>query len=379
VLLCIDALCGVTRITREHLAVAVALEVPTALVITKADAADARQLQSLLQQLRQLMAPLLGSQQQQQLQAVQAAPLKKSKLAAAEQDGAEAAAAAAGVLGFEPADPAADPEADAAASQCCDGVPVVATEPLAVQLADALSELHSCTAGAAASFRQVTFPVFTVSCVTGAGLSLLHAFLSRLQPVSTNRSSRQCGAAAAAASPACSSSSVGIRAGAADADVAAAAGLPYSQQRASASSSRSNKQPWMDSHATAAGGAAADVQQQLLDLEGSSSLWVTRQLAAEAAASGSHTGTAAGGGVDVGTAVNAAASVPVLAEAEDAGAAAAAVDAAGHFQVVHTYDVEGVGWVVSGIAVSGEPLIALPPVSCLHSPASSVAIEVDNG
>lgn len=27
----------------------------------------------------------------------------------------------------------------------------------------------------------------------------------------------------------------------------------------------------------------------------------------------------------------------------------------GHFQVVHTYDVEGVGWVVSGIAVTGEP------------------------
>ncbi len=45
VLLCVDAVSGATRITREHLAVAVALEVPTALVITKVDAVEPEQLQ----------------------------------------------------------------------------------------------------------------------------------------------------------------------------------------------------------------------------------------------------------------------------------------------------------------------------------------------
>ncbi|KAF6256999.1 P-loop containing nucleoside triphosphate hydrolase protein [Scenedesmus sp. NREL 46B-D3] len=182
VLLCIDALCGVTRITREHLAVAVALEVPTALVITKADAVDARQLQSLLQQLRQLMAPLLGNPRQQQ----HALPTGQASLPGGGGT-LPPEAAAAGLAGTGAPGPAA---ADGP-----DGVPLILTEPHAVRLADGLSELHSCTAAGAASFRQVTFPVFTVSCVTGAGLSLLHAFLSRLQPVSTNRSSRQCGAA----------------------------------------------------------------------------------------------------------------------------------------------------------------------------------------
>jgi hypothetical protein len=247
-------------------------------------------------------------------------------------------------------------------------VPVVVTEPQAVKLADALSELHSCTAGAAASFRQVTFPVFTVSCVTGAGLSLLHAFLSRLQPVSTHRSSRQCGTATTAA--AASSDGVGTQVCASEAGIAAAVELRESQQGPlpSSSSSSSNK-PWISSYAAAASdsrgvaAAAADaggVQRQLLDLEGSSSLWVTKQLAAEAAAACAGTSAAAATGTGAGAAAEASASA--LAEAEDAGAAAAAAaaaDAAGHFQVVHTYDVEGVGWVVSGIAVSGEPLLAL--------------------
>jgi hypothetical protein len=348
VLLCIDALCGVTRITREHLAVAVALEVPTALVITKADAADARQLQSLLQQLRQLMAPLLGKQQQQEVQVLldrQAVPLHEVTPAVAAED--ECQTGAAGLAGST--------AADTAAPECCDGVPVVVTEQQAVRLADALSELHSCTAGAAASFRQVTFPVFTVSCVTGAGLSLLHAFLSRLQPVSTNRSSRQCGTAAAAAA---SSDGVVTHARARDAGMAAAVELQETQQQKSLASSSSSSKPWIGSYVAAAsdsGGvatAAADaegVQRQLLDMEGSSSLWVAKQLtgAAEAATSCSGSSAAAAG-----AAAGAGAAAEAPAEAEDAGAAAA--DAAGHFQVVHTYDVEGVGWVVSGIAVSGE-------------------------
>lgn len=35
----------------------------------------------------------------------------------------------------------------------------------------------------AAGSNQITVPVFAVSSVTGAGLPLLHAFLSRLQPL----------------------------------------------------------------------------------------------------------------------------------------------------------------------------------------------------
>lgn len=330
-LLCVDALCGVTRITREHLAVAVALEVPTALVVTKADAVDARQLQLLLQQLRQLLAPLLGSpQQQQQLSTRQSAEAMTETAAAT----------------------AAEPAGAGDSAGCPDGVPVVLTEPQAARLADTLSELHSCTAAALdASFRQVTFPVFTVSCVSGAGLSLLHAFLSRLQPVSTSRSSRQCGAAAAPVGSHSSGVQPSCAAG------SAAAVEPQMQQQQPASSS---SRPWQE--AAAAGGVCAatvagdvgDVQRQRLEMEGSSSLWVTQQLAATAAAAAAldagssrvaaAAGASDGAGFDADTAAAAAVS--------DADAAAAV--AAGHFQVVHTYDVEGVGWVVSGIAVSGE-------------------------
>jgi hypothetical protein len=149
------------------------------------------------------------------------------------------------------------------------------------------------------------------------------------------------------------------------------------QQRPPASSSK----PWIGSYAAAAsdsGGvatAAADaegVQRQLLDLEGSSSLWVAKQLtgAAEAATSCSGSSAAAAG-----AGIAAEASAP--AEAEDAGAAAA--DAAGHFQVVHTYDVEGVGWVVSGIAVSGEcrfmqPCCALLSIMSAMHPECHAAV-----
>lgn len=342
VLLCVDALTGVTRITREHLAVAVALEVPTALVITKADAADSRQLQTVLQQLQQLMAPVLSAQRSCRTQCVQHRQQGPEEEGHGEQeqqvfsDAAGAAKAAAG---------------DAAAGQACvgpaSGVPVVLTECQASSLAAALSELHSCTA-AAASFQQVTYPVFTVSCVTGAGLSLLHAFLSRLKPVSADRSNRQCGTGSTTLGVVpdggsnSSSSSQGL--------AAEALLLPGHQPQDSGEWQRQQPQQQQP-------------HQQLLGMDGSSSLWVPEVPVGDAAAAAASAAGVDPSATDEPHAASAAARGSAAAGGRSGGscfskpaAAAAAGSAsqpAGHFQVVHTYDVEGVGWVVSGIAVSG--------------------------
>lgn len=52
VLLAVCGVRGLGRLGREHLAVALALEVPLAVVITKADAAERPQLDRVLQQIR---------------------------------------------------------------------------------------------------------------------------------------------------------------------------------------------------------------------------------------------------------------------------------------------------------------------------------------
>jgi hypothetical protein len=138
---------------------------------------------------------------------------------------------------------------------------------------------------------------------------------------------------------------------------------PPPQQLSGSSRGYSSSKPWLETAAggvaAAANGDAGDMQRQLLDMEGSSSLWVTKQLAAEAAAAAAA-GLDAGNGSSGSIAAAAAGASDAAGVNADAAAAAAegtdaaAAVAAGHFQVVHTYDVEGVGWVVSGIAVSGE-------------------------
>lgn len=310
-LLCVDAATGITRITREHLAVAVALEVPTALLVTKADAVDELQLQQVLEQLHQLMMPVLHScsqttQQQHELQGKQpgcAAPSSSS-------NGCATIGCSDDVTGGGGGD-----GARAEAWHC--GVPVVQTEQQAVALATSLSELHSCTAAPAApSFQQVVFPVFVTSCVTGAGIPLLHAFLSHLKPLQQEEEE--------GGSTSSGSSSAEQRGRGADAASESHVKLEQQQQQ---------QQPQR--------------QQRLLSPcpkpASSSQLWGVAssppgqqpEIATAAAA------TAAEGdqGADTG---------PVQAAAQDADCCMS-----GHFQVVHTYDVEGVGWVVSGITVTG--------------------------
>lgn len=52
VLVCICPLTGLTRVSHEHLAVALALEVPVAFVVTKVDIAPAEAVDHVLQDLR---------------------------------------------------------------------------------------------------------------------------------------------------------------------------------------------------------------------------------------------------------------------------------------------------------------------------------------
>ncbi|KAK9815416.1 hypothetical protein WJX72_003287 [[Myrmecia] bisecta] len=55
-LLCVCACAGMSRVTCEHLAVAVALEVPIAVVVTKTDVASASAVEAVIQSLRELLA-----------------------------------------------------------------------------------------------------------------------------------------------------------------------------------------------------------------------------------------------------------------------------------------------------------------------------------
>lgn len=292
-----------SRITREHLAVAVALEIPTALVITKTDAVSTKQLQLVLQQLQEVLAPVLATSSSNELSAA-LQPLDKA---------------------------AAEPSAAAAASDSSTGaaylgLPVVDSETQAAHLAGTLSDLHSCTAaGTAASFQQATYPVFLVSCVTGSGLSLLHSFLSRLQPISTLRRD-----------------AVG-RPGHCGYDNHAGHGSDGSgvtpQQARQVARDRS---PALHQH-----------WQQVSKGPRSCQLWVP-----DVPAFSSYSGSGSSGSGEVSRTA-----VSLSSESSFTGmqnARLAVTDAgmncypAGHFQVVHTYDVQGVGWVVSGIAVAGE-------------------------
>eukprot|EP00879_Flechtneria_rotunda_P009954 GHRR01010410.1.p1 GENE.GHRR01010410.1~~GHRR01010410.1.p1 ORF type:complete len:1136 (+),score=513.58 GHRR01010410.1:867-4274(+) len=298
VLLCIDAMSGVTRITREHLAVAVALEVPTVAIITKTDAVTAPQTQQVLQQLQQLLAPVLTAAAQRSLASAQKPcgqdlssriQVQATQLQAVPSANVQAEGTAASGSGSLPAHK---------------GMPVITSDAQAVQVAVTLSELHSCTAEAA-SFQQTTYPVFMVSCMTGAGLSALHAFLSKLQPVSAHRSHRQSAGGWTAAEGALEAMSA--------ADAQHQGGQPADANHQQKCCHQQQQQMlW-----------SVAAPQQLGHMEGASKLWVPEQ----------HSGASATAAV--GTA-DGHSSQP-----------------AGHFQVVHTYDVEGVGWVVSGIAVTG--------------------------
>lgn len=295
-LLCVDAATGITRITREHLAVAVALEVPTALVVTKSDAVDEQQLQQVLDQLHQLMQPVLHNCIPEALQQGlrSSAPGGESSLS--------------GLCATGPG-----------VGSSSSGVPLVQCEQQAIALAAGLTELHSCTAGPAApSFQQAVFPVFVVSGVTGAGIHLLHAFLSHLKPLQEQHKQPS-------SSSGCTSVASVSSVKAAGGVVAAALSAQQQPQVSAGLKAASSSQLW---------GVSPKKQPPLL------------QLAPPAHAATPAATTSAGTGAQEPTSVvQEAAAVEVAEDGDEC--------RPGHFQVVHTYDVEGVGWVVSGIAVTG--------------------------
>jgi hypothetical protein len=253
---------------------------------------DEQQLQQVLDQLQQLMQPVLPnctSAAEEPQHGVCSGPRSQSR-------GERGTALAC-----------------SSSSSSSSGVPLVQTEQQAIALAAGLSELHSCTAGPAApSFQQAVFPVFVVSGVTGAGIHLLHAFLSHLKPLQDQHKQP--------------SSST---------DVASTGSLEATGDAAPAKTN-AQQQPQVSA---------------CLKASSSSQLWGVSpkkpplsQLGAPAHPAMPATGAGAG-----------------LQQPPSAAQQAAGVDVAedgdecrpGHFQVVHTYDVEGVGWVVSGIAVTG--------------------------
>jgi hypothetical protein len=203
------------------------------------------------------------------------------------------------------------------------GLPVVRSTQQAAELASKLTQLHRCTAAAAASFQQVTYPVFLVSCVNGQGLSRLHDFLSRLKPATSSCS--PCQGGEPLGGPLGGGSSSAGHAGAACGHASEVA-----LQQLQASDQPEHLQWAPGAPVLAPGSGVAAGSSALLAVDSSSQLWVTKEHCATCASSSTVTNR----------------KVPDV----PAGAAAA-----GHFQVVHTFDVEGVGWVVSGIAVSGEP------------------------
>lgn len=126
VLLCVNALTGVSWVTREHLAVALALGIPTFVALTKSDLASEAAVQQAAGEIRSLLAAAVA-------QGGGAVP-----------DGATLA-------------------------------PLVETEEQAVQLA---AGMHL----SRASGSNLCVPLFPTSAVTGASLQLLHSFLNALQP-----------------------------------------------------------------------------------------------------------------------------------------------------------------------------------------------------
>ncbi|CAD7702244.1 unnamed protein product [Ostreobium quekettii] len=141
-LLCVSAASGPQRVMREHLAVALALDIPVAVVITKVDAVDAAQAQRVLDDVRQIV---------------------------------EVADKALGArLGEE------------GPGEAC--TPCICSEEEAEHWSKELTHQNQRMRSGSYSV-PVSIPIFMVSSVTGAGLQLLHTLLSGLQPSTLQRSS----------------------------------------------------------------------------------------------------------------------------------------------------------------------------------------------
>lgn len=156
-LLCVCAVTGPRRITREHLAVAVALDVPVAVVLTKSDAASEAQMQATVSQVRALVATA--------------------------------------VRGMQCRGPLSGVSGGGSGADVAQHAPLVSSEAEAAHIAGQLSSLQAQPSG----FQQTLFPLFAVSSVSGAGVSVLHAFIGHLQPVHAPVNGGSCRGAASAA------------------------------------------------------------------------------------------------------------------------------------------------------------------------------------
>ncbi|GLC40915.1 hypothetical protein PLESTF_001055800 [Pleodorina starrii] len=307
-LLCVCAVAGLGRIAREHLAVAVALEVPVAVIITKVEMVTPERFAAVLAEVRQLVA-----------------------LTMRHESGPGAAAVAQQQQQQQQHAGAIDPTAEERRVE--DASPLINTEAEARASASVLCQLHadSLATSTARGALRVHMPIFAVSAVTGTGLPVLHAFLNALQPAApvkgacsgsllpTAGSGNGAGLSSAASAPASASASAGADSSCDGADSsccgASAGGSPRAAVTDGGTAFDSLDVPAMAA-AAAAAAAVAGPQQQLLYAP--------------------------------------AAAAPAVAVTTTAAAAAAPAEAqAVHFQVDGTFEVEGVGSVVSGTLVSG--------------------------
>eukprot|EP00198_Chlamydomonas_reinhardtii_P007126 XP_001696462.1 GTP binding protein [Chlamydomonas reinhardtii] len=145
-LLCVCAAAGLGRVAREHLAVAVALEVPVAVIITKVELVRPERFAAVVDEVRQLVALTL---QHESGSAGGAAP--------AANDGDHATGTAA--------------EEQRRVEEAS---PLVGTEAEAMAAARVLGQLHadSLASPTARGALRVHMPIFAVSAVTGAGLTV---------------------------------------------------------------------------------------------------------------------------------------------------------------------------------------------------------------
>ncbi|GLI70309.1 hypothetical protein VaNZ11_015260 [Volvox africanus] len=281
-LLCVCAVGGLGRIAREHLAVAVALEVPVAIIITKVELVNAERFAAVLAEVRQLVALTMCHESSPGTAQHQHQPRTVLESATDER-------------------------------RVEDASPLVTTEAEALASARVLCQLHADTLASptARGAVGVHMPVFAVSAVTGAGLPALHAFLNALQSPALLKAACHTPLATAGSSNGLQSSvatgaSVSLGAdsscdGASSCDGTSAGGSPLP---AGGSVEFDSLDTPSVASAAAAAAAAAGPQQQLL-------------------------------------------------YAPAAAAVATAEAQAVHFQVDGTFEVEGVGSVVSGTLVSG--------------------------
>ncbi|EFJ52866.1 hypothetical protein VOLCADRAFT_102822 [Volvox carteri f. nagariensis] len=292
-LLCVCGVAGLGRIAREHLAVAVALEVPVAIIITKVELVNAERFAAVVAEVRQLVALIMrhesgmGTVQQQQNPTA--------------------------------ADPTADERRVEAAS------PLVTTESEALASARVLCQLRadSLASSAARGVLRVHMPIFAVSAVSGSGLPVLHTFLNALQPAAPHKGG--------CSTPLTNASSGGplLSSTASGASVSIGADSSYDGTSSCGGTSAGDS--------PRAGAASGNGPVTFNSLDGPA---VAAAAAAAAAAAGPQQQLLYAPATAATAAMTPAAAVAAEAQAV-------------HFQVDGTFEVEGVGSVVSGTLVSG--------------------------